>query len=86
MRLSCTGKWWCCCLKKSKKDFYIIETNEKIGQEFYIGSMIRRLRTLQGLLKERCSKDEWQSAQDKFALHKIGNLRQSEIEKEFAGE
>ena len=43
----------------TKKDAFIVETAKDIEPEFHITNLLKQLRTMEGLLKDKLSEQEW---------------------------
>ena len=87
LRLRCATKSkLCCCLKMRKKDRYLLEAAEEVEKEFHVTHLIKQLRTMEGILREKLTDEEWKEAQAKYSLKHLEQDFIDTVKKEFVNE
>ena len=87
LRLRCAVKSkLCCCLTMRKKDRYILEAAEEVEKEFHVTHLIKQLRTMEGILREKLTDDEWKAAKAKYSLKHLDQNVINSVKEEFVNE
>ena len=77
-RLRCGSQKCCGKLKMTKADMLYLEAQKDVRDEFYVTNVIKNIRAIEGILKEKYGEDEWETAKSKHSLYQI---KQEDIDK-----
>ena len=69
-----------------KKDRYILEAAEDVEKEFHVTHLIKQLRTMEGILREKLTDEEWKAARAKYSLKRLDQDLIDSVKEEFVNE
>ncbi len=68
LRMRMASKRICCCVKMTKKDRFMMDAAEDIEPEFQVAHIIKQMRVMKGLIKEKMSDEPWKEGYQKYSL------------------
>ena len=59
---------YCCCLRSTQRDQVFINGYEKLTEEIRITNVLKQIRVMEGVLKDKLGKENWNKAVKKYRL------------------